>query len=132
MDFKDVTHAVCDISERKTPKIWFLCLAAALGGLGLLKTSILYLIWEGTGIWGLNNPTTGVGRLLTLYSGLVSVTPVHSFLRSFSSSVRIGGPGLTAFAEAMTLMAVACAGVFPGIHIGRVWVLTGSSQFRTK
>ena len=72
------------ISERQTPKIWFLCLAAALGGLGLLKTSILYLIWEGTGIWGLNNPTywgwaivnfvfwVGIGHAGTLISAILS------------------------------------------------------------
>ena len=121
MDFKAVTHAVCDIAERKTPKAWFLGFGAALSVLGILKISILYLIWEGTGIWGLNNPTywgwaivnfvfwVGIGHAGTLISAILFL------LRQDWRT------GVNRFAEAMTLMAVACAGVFPGIHIGRVW-----------
>jgi len=30
--------------------------------------------------------------------------------------------GINRFAEAMTIFAVCCAGIFPGIHVGRIWL----------
>ena len=55
-DFASITHLVTDVNLRPTPKAWYLLMLPANALLGLLLASIGYLIWEGTGIWGLNNP----------------------------------------------------------------------------
>ena len=85
--------------------------------------SVAYLVWEGTGIWGLNNPVgwawaivnfvfwVGIGHAGTLISAIL-------FL--FRQQWRTG---INRAAEAMTLFAVACALSFPTIHVGRIWLL---------
>ncbi|MEM1009344.1 MAG: NrfD/PsrC family molybdoenzyme membrane anchor subunit, partial [Myxococcota bacterium] len=81
-----------------------------------------YLFWEGTGIWGLNNPVgwgwaivnfvfwVGIGHAGTLISAVLFL-----FRQKWRTSINRA-------AEAITLFAVACALIFPGIHVGRVWV----------
>ena len=54
--FSTLTDTVSGIVERKTPKQWYLFFAMAVSGLMLLLGAIGFLVWEGTGIWGLNNP----------------------------------------------------------------------------
>jgi molybdopterin-containing oxidoreductase family membrane subunit len=93
------------------------------GGLTLLLfVSIAYLVWEGVGIWGVNNPVgwgwaiinfvfwVGIGHAGTLISAILFL-----LRQKWRTSIN-------RFAEAMTLMAVMCALIFPGIHVGRIWV----------
>ena len=81
-----------------------------------------YLVWDGVGVWGLNNPVgwgfaivnfvfwVGIGHAGTLISAILFL-----FRQKWRTSIN-------RFAEAMTIFAVICAGIFPGIHVGRVWV----------
>lgn len=121
-DFHDVTHAVCRVNEApKPPMAWNIAFAIALSFVGLLGFCVLYLIVTGVGVWGLNNPVmwafditnfvwwVGIGHAGTLISAIL-------FL--FRQKWRTG---INRFAEAMTIFAVICAGLFPGIHVGRVW-----------
>ena len=55
-DFSSITRLVTDVNLRPTPKGWYLAMIGANALLLILLVSIAYLIWEGTGIWGLNNP----------------------------------------------------------------------------
>ena len=58
--FADITNAVAAPIELKSYKGWWMGFLAAVAGLGLLLISVGYLVWEGTGIWGItvnNNPT---------------------------------------------------------------------------
>ncbi len=87
--------------------------------LGLL---ILLLFFKGVGVWGNNNPVywgwpivnfvfwVGIGHAGTLISAILFL-----FRQHWRTSINRA-------AEAMTIFAVICAGMFPGIHIGRVWV----------
>ena len=122
-DFKSVTEHISRITEGKQPKVgWWIFFLTAFGLLGMMKTMILYLIWEGTGIWGLNNPAgwgwaivnfvwwVGIGHAGTLISAILFL-----FRQKWRTSIN-------RFAEAMTIFAVMCALVFPGIHVGRVWL----------
>ncbi len=121
-DFHAITEQVCAPTEWTPPKAWYAVLAFGLSLLGLFGVSILYLFWEGTGIWGLNNPVgwgwaivnfvfwVGIGHAGTLISAILFL-----FRQKWRTSINRA-------AEAMTLFAVACALVFPGIHVGRVWV----------
>ena len=52
--FGTITEKISSITETPPPKGWWIAFLFSLSLLVLLKVSILYLIWEGTGIWGLN------------------------------------------------------------------------------
>jgi molybdopterin-containing oxidoreductase family membrane subunit len=120
--FGTLTDQVARVAEIKTPPVWFVAFAVALSMLSLLGISIGWLVWEGVGVWGVNNPVgwgwaivnfvwwIGIGHAGTLISAIL-----HLFRQQWRTSIN-------RFAEAMTIFAVACAGVFPGIHVGRVWV----------
>jgi molybdopterin-containing oxidoreductase family membrane subunit len=121
-DFHAITEAVAAPLERKTPLGWWLLFIPSVAMLGLLGVSIAWLFWEGTGIWGLNNPVgwgyaivnfvfwVGIGHAGTLISAILFL-----FRQKWRTSINRS-------AEAMTIFAVMCALIFPGIHVGRVWV----------
>ena len=87
-----------------------------------LKAMLAYLFWEGNGIWGLNNPV-GWGYAIVNFVFWVGIghagTLISAILFLFRQKWRTA---INRFAEAMTIFAVICALIFPGIHIGRQWV----------
>ena len=80
-----------------------------------------YLISTGVGVWGLNHPIAwgwaivnfvfwiGIGHAGTLISAVLFL-----LRQKWRTSINRA-------AEAMTIFAVMCAGIFPGIHVGRIW-----------
>lgn len=120
--FHEITEAICQPAEMPTPRLWWVLLFFSLSLLGVFGLSLAYLLWEGTGIWGLNNPVgwgwaivnfvfwVGIGHAGTLISAILFL-----FRQKWRTSINRS-------AEAMTLFAVACALVFPGVHVGRIWV----------
>jgi Ni/Fe-hydrogenase subunit HybB-like protein len=122
-DFAAVTQAVCGVVEaEKPPAIWF----AIFGVSAMLMLSLLgligHLVWTGVGVWGNNVPVAWgwpiVNFVFWVGSGHAG-TLISAILFLFRQQWRTG---INRFAEAMTIFAVICAGLFPGIHIGRVWV----------
>jgi molybdopterin-containing oxidoreductase family membrane subunit len=121
-DFGSVTNDVLRPIFAPAPLWWWITLGVGLALLGLLGVSIGYLFWMGTGIWGLNNPVgwgwaiinfvfwVGIGHAGTLISAILFL-----FRQKWRTSINRA-------AEAMTLFAVACALIFPGIHVGRIWL----------
>ena len=121
-DFKSLTAAVAAPLERKTPLGWWLLFLPSVCMLSLLGVAVAWLFWEGIGVWGLNNPVgwgwaivnfvfwVGIGHAGTLISAILFL-----FRQTWRTSINRS-------AEAMTIFAVMCALVFPGIHVGRVWV----------
>ena len=118
-----VGDAVAGVPERKVmPYQWFLVLGVATMLLGLLGLSITALLIKGTGLWGLKMPVAwgfaivnfvwwiGIGHAGTLISAILFL-----FKQDWRTSIN-------RFAEAMTLFAVCCAGMFPLLHLGRPWV----------
>lgn len=122
MSFEDVTDLVCKPVETKAPSWWFIAMAISLSLLLLLKSMLAYLFWEGVGIWGLNNPV-GWGYAIVNFVFWVGIghagTLISAILFLFRQDWRTG---INRFAEAMTIFAVMCALIFPGVHIGRQWV----------
>ena len=123
LDFGGITEKVSGIVERKTPKAWWLAFSLAASVLLMLVGSIGWLVYEGVGIWGLNNPVgwgwdivnfvfwVGIGHAGTLISAILFL--MRQRWRT----------AINRFAEAMTIVAVICALMFPAIHVGRIWVL---------
>ncbi|MFT5433087.1 MAG: Ni/Fe-hydrogenase subunit HybB-like protein, partial [Myxococcota bacterium] len=122
-DFTSLTEDVCGVVENKMPAGWWVVLGISLSLLGLLGISVGYLVWEGTGIWGLNNPV-GWGWAIVNFVFWVGIghagTLISAVLYLFRQKWRTG---INRFAEAMTIFAVMCALLFPTIHVGRIWLL---------
>jgi Ni/Fe-hydrogenase subunit HybB-like protein len=88
----------------------------------VLLGSIAWLITKGVGIWGINIPI-GWGFAIVNFVWWIGIghagTLISAILFLLNQQWRTS---INRFAEAMTLFAVACAGVFPGIHVGRPWM----------
>ena len=123
LDYTGVTETVCAPWEAENPpKIWWLVFAAAVSLLLVLGGCVNHLLMKGVGVWGNNNPAywgwpivnfvfwVGIGHAGTLISAILFL-----FRQNWRTSINRA-------AEAMTIFAVVCAGLFPGVHIGRVWV----------
>ena len=122
-DFSSINSLITDINLRPTPKGWYIAFGLSNLLLFVLLGSIAYLIWEGTGIWGLNQPV-GWGWAIINFVWWVGIghagTLISAILFLFRQDWRTA---INRFAEAMTIFAVMCAGIFPAIHVGRIWVI---------
>jgi molybdopterin-containing oxidoreductase family membrane subunit len=110
------------VLEKKTPKGMKITLAVTSFLIGVFLASVGYLLYKGVGVWGLNNPVgwafditnlvwwIGIGHAGTLISAILLL--LHQHWRN----------AINRFAEAMTLFAVCCAGLFPLLHLGRPWL----------
>jgi molybdopterin-containing oxidoreductase family membrane subunit len=106
----------------RTPRWWFIGFAISFAGMMLFLLSVTYLVLKGIGIWGVNIPVgwgfdiinfvwwIGIGHAGTLISAILLL-----LRQEWRTSIN-------RFAEAMTLFAVACAGMFPILHLGRPWL----------
>jgi Ni/Fe-hydrogenase subunit HybB-like protein len=120
--FHDVTEQVSKVTENPAPKGWWYAFLFAAGFTGILGAAIGFLVWNGVGSWGNNSPIywawditnfvwwIGIGHAGTLISAVLFL-----FRQKWRTAIN-------RFAEAMTIFAVMCAGMYPGIHIGRAWV----------
>jgi len=122
-DFSSINSLITDINLRPTPKGWYIAFGLSNILLFVLLFSTGYLIWEGTGIWGLNQPV-GWGWAIVNFVWWVGIghagTLISAILFLFRQDWRTA---INRFAEAMTIFAVMCAGIFPAIHVGRIWVI---------
>jgi len=120
--FNSITEKIAGVIEKKTPPVWYLAFGAALSLLMILAGSIGYLVWEGTGIWGLNNPV-GWGWAIINFVWWVGIGHAGTLISAILFLLRQRWrTSINRFAEAMTLFAVSCALIFPGIHVGRIWI----------
>jgi molybdopterin-containing oxidoreductase family membrane subunit len=116
-----ITNDVSRIVEVGTHRNWWIALLVTVSITGILGAMLGYLVWNGIGSWGNNQPVgwawditnfvfwIGIGHAGTLISAILFL-----FRQKWRTSIN-------RFAEAMTLFAVACAGIFPLFHTGRPW-----------
>jgi len=120
--YASVTDKISAITlSRRTPRGWLLGFGVAFLVVMVLLFAITYLLAVGVGIWGINMPVAwgfaivnfvwwiGIGHAGTLISAILLL-----MRQQWRTSIN-------RFAEAMTLFAVACAGLFPVLHLGRPW-----------
>jgi molybdopterin-containing oxidoreductase family membrane subunit len=121
--FGSITRLVGDIVETPAPKWWYVAFAVSNALLGLLLAMLAYLIYEGTGVWGLNNPV-GWGWAIVNFVWWVGIGHAGTLISAILFLFRQGWrTAINRFAEAMTIFAVMCAGIFPAVHVGRIWVI---------
>jgi molybdopterin-containing oxidoreductase family membrane subunit len=116
-----VTHDVCAPMEARPTALWWVALLISSSFLLLGVVAVAYQISVGVGTWGLNRTVgwafditnfvfwIGIGHAGTLISAILFL-----FRQRWRTSVNRA-------AEAMTIFAVMCAGIFPVIHTGRPW-----------
>ncbi len=122
-DFASVTDKISAIVlSGRTPKWWIIGFLVSFALVMLLMVSVTYLLVYGVGVWGITIPIgwafaivnfvwwIGIGHAGTLISAILLL-----LRQQWRTSIN-------RFAEAMTLFAVSCAGLFPLIHLGRPWV----------
>ena len=120
--FASITEKISSIVlTQRTGRGWLVGFAISFFLLMIFFAAVAYLLVEGIGIWGVNVPVAwgfaivnfvwwiGIGHAGTLISAILLL-----LRQRWRTSIN-------RFAEAMTLFAVACAGVYPILHLGRPW-----------
>lgn len=120
-NFAWITQKVCGIVEGRTPQWWWVAFVISCMVASFTLMGLIYLVSTGTGVWGLRSPVMwgwaivnfvfwiGIGHAGTLISAILCL-----LRQKWRTSINRA-------AEAMTIFAVICAGIFPLFHVGRVW-----------
>jgi Ni/Fe-hydrogenase subunit HybB-like protein len=105
--------------DHPRPRFWWCAFTLAFIALLVLFASLAWILTKGVGVWGINIPVAwgfaiinfvwwiGIGHAGTFISAILLL--LHQEWRT----------SINRFTEAMTLFAVACAGIYPLIHLGR-------------
>jgi molybdopterin-containing oxidoreductase family membrane subunit len=120
--YRSITEKISSIVLTRPLKLgWLGSLMFSLFLLGILTLAVIYLLVMGVGIWGIDIPVAwgfaitnfvwwiGIGHAGTLISAILLL--LHQKWRT----------SINRLAEAMTIFALACAGLFPLLHLGRPW-----------
>ena len=121
--YEYVNETISSIVLRdQQPRTWWVGFTLAFALLMLFFLAVAWLLIRGVGIWGVNIPVAwgfaivnfvwwiGIGHAGTFISAILLLLFQH------------WRTAINRLAEAMTLFAVACAGLMPLLHLGRPWV----------
>ena len=120
--YHQITEDLISPTERVPSKAWIIGLILSVSVFSFGAFCILWTIWNGIGTWDLNRTINwgwditnfvwwiGIGHAGTLISAILLI-----FRQKWRTCVNRA-------AEAMTIFAVMCAGLFPLIHMGRIWL----------
>jgi Ni/Fe-hydrogenase subunit HybB-like protein len=123
-------HTYTSVSDRVSDMVltwpiglrWAAGLGLALTLLLVLNIALAYLFAVGVGIWGINIPV-GWGFAITNFVWWIGIGHAGTLISAFLLLMRQQWrTSINRFAEAMTIFAVACAGLFPLAHMGRPWL----------
>lgn len=124
-DYTTVSNRIAGVVYlpwKDSPRRWLVGAFISFLLVNVLAVSVCYLFLKGVGIWGINIPVAwgfaiinfvwwiGIGHAGTLISAVLFLVK-----QDWRTSIN-------RFSEAMTLFAVACAGMFPILHLGRPWL----------
>src|SRR6204780_2917347 len=121
--FSTITEKIANIVLTRPVSLgWILGFLIVFGMLNMLTGALGYLFIKGVGIWGINIPI-GWGFAIINFVWWIGIghagTLISAILLLLNQSWR---NAINRFAEAMTLFAVMCAGMFPVLHTGRPWL----------
>jgi len=120
---ESVTEKISEVVlTGKTPAGWFVGFAIAFSLMMMMLVSISYLLMRGVGVWGVNIPV-GWGFAIINFVWWIGIGHAGTLISAILLLLRQKWrTSINRFAEAMTLFAVACAGLFPILHLGRPWL----------
>ena len=116
-----LSDRIAGVAEGKTPTWWWAAFVPSVLIMIVCFSMVAYLMSTGVGVWGLMIPVAwawditnfvfwiGIGHAGTLISAILFL-----MRQKWRTSINRA-------AEAMTIFAVMCAGIFPLIHVGRIW-----------
>ena len=122
MSYAPITDVVAGAVLRPAGRVWWTMMLLSFLGVLLFLASLVAVVTEGVGIWGLNSEEVwgfavanyvwwiGIGNAGTLISSMLLLTR-----QRWRASIN-------RYAEAMTLFAAGIAGLFPVFHLGRPWL----------
>lgn len=120
--YHQITEDLISPTEKTPPLAWVIGFIISATLLGVFIFTVGWTIYMGTGTWNLNR-TIGWGWDITNFVWWVGIghagTLISAILLIFRQKWRTG---VNRAAEAMTIFAVICAGQFPLIHMGRIWM----------
>jgi Ni/Fe-hydrogenase subunit HybB-like protein len=120
--YHQITEDICSPTERTPTLSWVAAFTVAATLLAVYVFCVFWTIWQGIGTWDLNR-TIGWGWDITNFVWWIGIghagTLISAILLLFRQKWRTG---VNRAAEAMTIFAVMCAGQFPLIHMGRLWL----------
>ena len=121
--YRSVTDKVSAIVlARGTRYPWWIGFAIAVLLLMTFTLAIAYLLAIGVGVWGINVPVAW-GYAITNFVWWIGIGHAGTLISAFLLLMRQRWrTSINRFAEAMTIFAVACAGMFPLLHLGRPWL----------
>src|SRR5438874_5768838 len=123
LTFASVTDKISSIVlKRKTPLWWFFGFAISFALCQLMLLAITNLLFVGIGLWGVNQPV-GWGFAILNFVWWIGIGHAGTLISAILLLLRQRWrTSINRFAEAMTLFAVAQAGMYPIFHLGRPWL----------
>ncbi len=120
--FNQISQDILAPIDAKTPLWWYAALFVSLSLLAFGTYSIVYTLQYGLGTWGVNN-SVGWGWDIINFVWWIGIghagTAFSIFLLILRQKWRTA---INRAAEAMTVVAVMCAALFPLLHMGRPWL----------
>jgi molybdopterin-containing oxidoreductase family membrane subunit len=123
LTYASVNEAIGGIAlRRRVGRRWYLGVALGFVLTGVLLFALTWLLIRGIGIWGVNIPVAW-GFAITNFVCWIGIGHAGTFISAFLLLMHQDWrTSINRFAEAMTLFAVMCAGIFPLFHMGRPWL----------
>ncbi len=118
-----MTDRICAIALRDRAFFWWwMALIPCAALTAVLVVSILWLFYEGVGIWGIDWPVMW-GFAIINYVWWIAIASGGTFISALFYLMRVEWrTSINRIAELMTLFAAACAGIYPILHLGRPWL----------
>ncbi len=121
--YESVSETIASIPLAKhPPRAWYWGFGLGFAFFMLLLFAITWLFIKGVGIWGINIPVAW-GFAIVNFVWWIGIGHAGTFISAILLLLfQQWRTAINRFSEAMTLFAVACAGLFPLLHLGRPWV----------
>ncbi|MBW6460622.1 MAG: polysulfide reductase NrfD [Bacteroidales bacterium] len=114
----DILHP---LEAKSPPPWWYIVASLAIGMTGFGIWGIYTTVTQGIGTWGVNN-NVGWGMAIISFVWWIAIGHAGTAFSIFLLIMRQRWlTSITRTAEAMTVLAVICAGIFPLLHMGRIW-----------
>ncbi len=120
--FAWISDRIAGVAEGPTPRWWWGAFVPSVLLMLLCFAMIGYLITTGIGVWGLGHPV-GWGWAIINFVFWIGIGHAGTLISAILFLLRQRWrTAVNRAAEAMTIFAVMCAGIFPLIHVGRAWL----------